>query len=151
MPYDVICCIIGHLDLDTLKTASLVTRDFQYEADKYLWKSFRIYLYEPGDDDDYDNYALIIERCHFAYHLATCIRNFEVRVDINGWRLPARETRELLDKLFYSLRRFTGLQRLELDIPDLRRRVDPVDFFFKYLNLHPSYSICMITMRSMRL
>jgi len=90
-PYDVICCLIEYLDLDTLKTASLVSRDFKHEADKYLWKSFRIYLYYYNEPDDS---GFIKERCRFACSRATCIRNFELKVAIHGWRLPENETRE---------------------------------------------------------
>lgn len=41
-PYDVQCVIISALDFDTLKIASLLSRDFQHEAAKRLWRSFTL-------------------------------------------------------------------------------------------------------------
>src|SRR5260370_42163871 len=40
IPYDVQCAIVSNSDFETLKTLSLLNKDYHKEACKYLWRSF---------------------------------------------------------------------------------------------------------------
>ncbi len=40
IPYDVQCAIVSNSDFETLKTLSLLNKDYHKEACKHLWRSF---------------------------------------------------------------------------------------------------------------
>jgi len=44
MPYDVWCVVVACLDPPTLKSISVVNRDYHHEASKYLWKKCTLFI-----------------------------------------------------------------------------------------------------------
>src|SRR5258707_4135690 len=65
LPYDVWSLFVHHLDFDSLRTVSCVSKEFNLEASRRLWKSFTIVV---------DRWALVTsaEACSYV-HAATSV------------------------------------------------------------------------------
>lgn len=106
IPFDILSIIVNHLDLDTLKAFSLISREYNYEANKYLWYSISIRIRLP------DETGVISQRCNAILRDRTRARHIRTLFlfintisleDIGKHLQPIREVLGVLPNLF-SLR-----------------------------------------------
>jgi hypothetical protein len=109
------------LDIRTLKTASLVNRDFKYGADRLIWKSFYICVDAHNIVSCNRELRRIQKGCRIA---CTGIRPQRIRkftltfyefysVDPH---LAGEFERRILEMIFATLQLLNGLRQLELDL-----------------------------------